>query len=95
MIQAAQRVAGAGLGQLCHSADISGVQPLDLNLLFALHHINLADFFIGILVHVIHGGVGRHHAGIHLKIRQLSDIGIGNRFKYQCGQGVCHVNFQA
>ena len=50
-------IAGLGHGQLCNGSDVACSQLLHLNLVLAPQGIELANLFLGILIHIIHNRV--------------------------------------
>ena len=70
----AERVAGLGVGELRHGADVAAADLLDLNVLLALHVVDVAELLLRSASRVHEGHVGRDLAGDDLEQGELAEL---------------------
>ena len=83
---AAQRIAGVGMGQLGHRANVTGVQCCDRNLLLAAQQQQLADPFILPGTGVEIRATAFQMAAENAEIAQRAHIAIRGRFEHESSQ---------
>ena len=90
----AQRVARQGIGELRHSADVSGTDVIHIRLLLTGHHHGFANALHRTGTHIHQGLVRADLSTDHLHIGQAPDERIGHGLKHDGGSGCILVHLQ-
>ena len=73
-LRVAEGVRGLGVGELAHRADVAAAELLDLDVLLALHIVDVAELLLGAAAGVREGHVGRDLAGDDLEEAELAEL---------------------
>ena len=84
----AEGVAGLGVGELAHGADVAAADLLDLDVLLALHVVDVAELLLRAGAGVHQGHVRRDLAGDDLEEGELAELVGDGLVDYGLGRGV-------
>jgi len=88
LVFVAQRVASVDALQSDASADVAGVDFVNLFSLVRMHLQQAADAFAGTLGGIHHVAAGFEHAGVDANVGDVADERVGHNFKSQRGEGL-------